>query len=173
MNWGYQEISNNHPPSSAPGSTENIVLFQAAYVIGELYRPRGTFQLSFKVIPQTWPPFAYRAEPSIESKQVKKSVCLCFFSSAVKRTQERTAASTCSLSLKAQLILKQSSSFSSKYSCFFRYSTLCWIIKVQWSCFVSYTHMALLVILLQGDVFPLNSEMELRWEGNSSLFRDG
>lgn len=34
-----QEISNNHPHSSAPGSTENIVLFQAAYLIGELYRP--------------------------------------------------------------------------------------------------------------------------------------
>lgn len=75
----HQEISNNHPPSSAPGSTENIVLFQAAYVIGELYRPRGAFQLSFKVIPQTWPPFAYRAEPSIESKQVKKERLFVFF----------------------------------------------------------------------------------------------
>lgn len=66
----YQEISNNHPPLSAAGTTENIVLFLAAYVIGELCRPRGAFQLSFKVLPQTWPQFAYRAEPSIESKQV-------------------------------------------------------------------------------------------------------
>lgn len=75
----YQEISNNHPPSSAAGTTENIVLFQAAYVIAELYRLRGAFQLSFKVILQTWPQFAYRAEPSIESKQVKKERVFVFF----------------------------------------------------------------------------------------------
>ncbi len=76
----YQEISNNHPPSSsAPGSTENRVLFQAAYVIGELYRPRGAFQLPFKAIPQTRSLFAYQADPSIESTQVKRAA-VCVFS---------------------------------------------------------------------------------------------
>ncbi len=85
----YQEISNNHPPSSsAPGSTENRVLFQAAYVIGELYRPRGAFQLSFKAIPQTRSLFAYQADPSIESTQVKRAA-VCVFSHLLSNILKR------------------------------------------------------------------------------------
>lgn len=108
-------------------------------MIGELYRPRGAFQLSFKAIPQTYSLFAYQAEPSIESKQVKKEQLFGVFLICCQTYSRENAASTCSLSLKAHLILKQdpckSSSFSSKYSCFFHYSTSCWIIKMQWSLF--------------------------------------